>query len=65
MTVAAILEALKEERDRIEKAITVLETMGGKSKSPRRYGRRFMSAEARRRISVGMKKRWAERKGKN
>ncbi len=59
-----ILEQLKQERDRIEKAIRALESIGGSAATTRRgrKPRRKMSAEARARIGAAMKKRWAERK---
>lgn len=75
MDLASIVAELKRERDRLDNAIAALEGMGsgrrgrrgrgpgaGASNGRRRGGRRHMSAEARRRISEMMKKRWAERK---
>lgn len=76
MDLASIVVELKRERDRLESAIAALEGAGrgrrGRRGRPpgasagagRRGGRRHMSAEARRRISEMMKKRWAERKRK-
>ena len=61
-----ILADLKAERNRLDQAIAALEGSGGArggrtaASGPRR--RRHMSADARRRISEMMKKRWAERK---
>jgi hypothetical protein len=69
LALEGIVSQLKEERDRLERAISALE--GG---SGRRRGRppgtlvaggprhRHMSAAARKKISEMMKKRWAERK---
>jgi hypothetical protein len=63
-----ILSSLREELDRVEKALRVLKGLGhGKSASKtarngRRRGRRRLNAAARRKISEGMKKRWAQRK---
>jgi len=66
-----IIGLLKEEKERIDRAIAALE--GGRSPkrtsaasvfpdgSPRRK-RRHMSAEARRRISEAQKKRWVKQK---
>jgi hypothetical protein len=60
-----IIEALKAERQRIDKAIAAL---GGGSRVVRvgqgRRGPRHMSAEARRRISEAQKRRWAEQRKK-
>ena len=60
-----IIEALKAERQRIDKAIAAL---GGGSRAVRvglgRRGPRHMSAEARRRISEAQKRRWAEQRKK-
>ena len=62
-----ILAELRDERDRLNQAISALEGQGVKGGrrgagvgGPRR--RRRMSPDARRRISEMMKKRWAERK---
>jgi len=61
-----ILEALRAERQRIDKAIAAL---GGSSRTgrsaPGRRGPRHMSAEARRRISEAQKRRWAEQRKKS
>jgi len=68
-----ILDALKEERERLSRAIGVLESGSGGSRgrasaagasSNGRRRRRHMSAEARARISAAQKKRWAARKKK-
>jgi len=72
MDIQNILNDLRRERDRLDKAIAALEETGG---GPRRRGRpvgsgaksrprRHMSAAARKRISEMMKQRWAERKKK-
>lgn len=72
MDISNAVAALKEHRTRIDQAIVVLD---GRS-SPHRRGRpakaastigrsgRHMSAAARKRISVAMKLRWANRTGK-
>jgi hypothetical protein len=64
LNIDKMLEELTQERQRLEEAIRALESIGGKSASKRAggKGRRHMSAEARRRIGLAMKKRWAERK---
>ncbi len=77
MDIRRILAELREERDRIDQAISVLEALGTTVRRARRAGRislnprafrlrkrRRMSAAARKRISQMMKKRWAERKKK-
>ncbi len=64
-----LLSELKAERDRLDRAIAALAGSGsgraGKAANGRRHGRRHMSAAARKRISEGMRKRWAERKKRN
>jgi hypothetical protein len=65
MGVESILEELEAERERVGKAIAILR---GSSVNGRRFlgsvrrRRRPLSVAAKRRISQGMKKRWAERK---
>lgn len=65
MGVGSILDELEAERERVEKAIAILR---GSSVNGRRYPRsvrhrrHHLSAAAKRRISQGMKRRWAERK---
>ena len=66
MDTEQILEALRAERQRIDKAIAAL---GGGSRAGRsalgRRGPRHMSAEARRRISEAQKRRWAAQRKKS
>jgi hypothetical protein len=67
MDIAAILNDLREDRDRIQQAIEALERTINPTATGKRRGRklgRHMSAQARARISAAMKRRWAERKGK-
>ena len=67
MNVQAILNELRDQRDRIQQAIDALERITHPTATGKRRGRkpgRHMSADARRRIGLAMKKRWAERKGK-
>ena len=66
MDTVNILEQLRQERDRIERAIGALESIGNGTKRGRPPGRRrrHMSAEARAKIGAAMKKRWAERRKK-
>ena len=63
MNITAILEQLRSEREKIQNAINALEGIGT-SEKPRRGRKpgRHMSADARRRIGLAMKRRWAERK---
>src|ERR1022692_1552392 len=73
MDIQAIVSNLKDERSRIDQAISALE--GLNSTAPRRgrppkatttgENRRRMSAAARKRISEAMKQRWAKWKGKS
>jgi len=77
MDTQQIIAALREERDRLEQAISALEGGGGRGRNGRRgrrpgpvpggpgrrgRRRRRLSAAAKQRISEMMKKRWAERK---
>ena len=66
MDTEQIIEALKAERQRIDRAIAAL---GGGSRPGHvgqgRRGPRHMSAEARRRISEAQKRRWAEQRKKS
>jgi hypothetical protein len=78
MDIQNILGDLRRERERLDRAISALEGLGG---GQRRRGRpvgshnvattraksprRHMSAAARKRISDMMKQRWAERKKKS
>jgi hypothetical protein len=65
MSIERILGELRAERDRLDRAIAALDSSGGKARNGRRTNgrrRRHMSADARRRISEMMKKRWAQRK---
>jgi len=71
MDIQNILNDLRRERDRLDKAIGALEETGGPRRRGRPVGsgaksrpRRHMSAAARKRISEMMKQRWAERKRK-
>jgi len=60
MDIAGIITQLEEERDRINQAIAHLN-----GTNRRHTGRkRHMSAEARRKISLAQKKRWAAQKKK-
>jgi hypothetical protein len=64
MDIQAIVIELRNQRDRIQQAIDALQrtTSTDNRKGPKPG--RHMSADARRRIGLAMKKRWAERKGK-
>jgi hypothetical protein len=72
MDTRQILTDLRTERNRIDQAISALESLAGIASAPakatsspaRHGGPRTMSADARRRISIRMKERWAERKKK-
>ena len=67
MDVQAILNELRDQRDRVQQAIDALDQTNHPATSGKRRGRKpgqwQMSADARRRIGLAMKKRWAERKG--
>ena len=65
MDIQSIIADLQEERDRLQQAIDTLAGTTGSTSNGVRRGRkpgRHMSADARRRIGLAMKKRWAERK---
>ena len=60
-----ILQDLKDQRDRIVRAITVLEQLAGMGvKAPRgsKRGRKFIDPEERSAISARMKRYWAGRR---
>jgi hypothetical protein len=73
MNVTTILADLRNERTRIEKAIAAIESinspngrrgrLAGPTSAPKRR-RRHLSAAARRKLSLLMKKRWAQGKMK-
>lgn len=63
MDITAIIAELESERDRLDQAIAALQRGSTASGNPGRQRRR-LSAAARRRIGLAMKKRWAERKKK-
>lgn len=66
MGIEDILSELRQQRDCLERAISALENNGRHPQTRRgRKPRRHMSADARRRIGLAMKKRWAERKKEN
>lgn len=58
-----VIRELKQERERLTAAIDALEGLAPAARRGRKPGR-HMSADARRRIGLAMKKRWAERKRK-
>ena|SRR5215467_11717501 len=57
-----IIAELEAERDRLDAAIAALRTSSRDGRKPGPGKRHRLSAAARRRISEGMKKRWAVRK---
>lgn len=63
MQIDEIVRDLEAERDRLTQAIAALRS-GTKRRGRPPGRRRQLSEEARRRISLGMKRRWAERKKK-
>jgi hypothetical protein len=65
LDISSIVAELEAQLDRVNSALTVLRgrnarpsTLSGKPDGRRRT----LSAEARKKIALGMKKRWAERK---
>ena len=76
MDTSAILKELRAERERIDQAISALESLDGtgtlKATAPsakpapiKARGRRRMSLAARRKIAAAQRKRWAERNATN
>ena len=73
MNITEILIELRNERDRLDRAIAALDGVAPQRgrrravssavpRAKRRGGRRHMSAEARKQLSAMMRKRWVERK---
>jgi hypothetical protein len=61
----SIIAELEAERDRLDNAIAALQGNKARTATSRPDGRRRrLSAAARRKIGLAMKKRWAERKKK-
>ena len=65
MTLSDAIQSLKMEKARLDRALAILEANLGEA--PRRRGRRTFSPEARKKMAIAMRKRWAARKraGKN
>lgn len=63
MTTQEIIQQLKDQRERLDKAIQALE--GSASTSIKRKGRKSPSEAERKRSSIRMKKYWANRKKQN
>ena len=62
MDTEQIIEALKQERDRISRAISILEGSDGVSRNVNHTGarrRRRVSPEVRARIAAAQRRRWA------
>lgn len=65
MDIQSIIAELEGERDRLNSAIAALQGNKTRTATGRPDGRkRRLSAAARRKIGLAMKKRWAERKKK-
>lgn len=73
MDLQSIVSELKQERDRIDRAIAALNGTASRRKratvtksrvAARRPPKRHLTARGRKRLSVLMKKRWAERRRK-
>lgn len=77
MNITQIIQQLRQERERIDRAISALQELergttrrgpgrpAGSARAAATRGPRFMSPEARARISEAMRQRWAERKKKD
>ena len=61
MDVQQIIVLLEDEKVRLDRAILALQGATGKRSYTRR-AKRGMTAAGKKRISIAMKKRWAERK---
>jgi hypothetical protein len=65
LDIQSIIIELEAERDRLDNAIAALQGICTRTASGKPDGRkRPLSAAARRKIGLAMKKRWAERKKK-
>lgn len=60
----AVLETLKQERAKLDKAIAALSGFAGGASKNGKPGKRTLSAAARRRIAAAQRARWAKIKGK-
>ena len=60
----AVLAQLKQERDKLDRAIAALSPVAGIKASSGRTGKRKLSAAARKRIADAQKARWAKYKAK-
>lgn len=58
-----ILNELKQERDRLDKAIAAINPLTGNAGTRARTGRRTMSTAARAKIAAAQRARWAKTKG--
>jgi hypothetical protein len=63
MNTDAIITALKNERDRLNEAITALNGASRRGRPPGK--KRHLSAAAKRKISLAQEKRWAEQRKKS
>ena len=63
MNIATILSQLKAERDQLDRAITALEHVAGRSSRASRRTRRRISDEGLARIRAAQKARWAKTRG--
>lgn len=60
----AVLAQLKQERDKLDRAIAALSGFAGTSGRSRKTGKRKLSAAARKRIADAQRARWAKFKAK-
>jgi len=60
----AVIEQLRAERDKLDRAIAALSGVGESKSGTRRRGRRRLSAAARKRIADAQRARWAKYKAK-
>lgn len=58
----SIVQQLKQERDRLDAAITALSSVNGDYTAPEKRAGKHMSAAARAKISAAQKARWAKSK---
>ena len=56
----AVLEQLKEERAKLDRAIAALSGLAGGKASKGRRGKRTLSVAARKRIAAAQRARWAK-----
>lgn len=60
----AVVEQLRKEREKLDRAIAALSGIGARKSGGQRTGKRRLSAAARKRIAAAQRARWAKFKAK-